>query len=169
MEALAKLCDRISGILVIVASVALVLLGAVTCGEVVARYVFNAPTIWAYDVINLLNGSLFVLGIAYTQRMGGHVRIDLLTSKLPIRLEQGIMLTMMVVLLLPVFGLLAYECTRQAWGTFVTNRMLESGWRIVQWPFLFPQAVGLWALFLQCVATVLRIISNPQSLRETAA
>ena len=44
--------------------------------EVIARYVFNAPTVWAFDVSYMLNGSLGMLGAAYTLYKKGHIRTD---------------------------------------------------------------------------------------------
>jgi TRAP-type mannitol/chloroaromatic compound transport system permease small subunit len=44
--------------------------------EVIARYLFHAPTIWAYDVTYMLYGSHFMLGAAYTLYKGGHIRTD---------------------------------------------------------------------------------------------
>ena len=44
--------------------------------EVVARYFFNAPTIWAYDMTYMLYGSFFMLGSAYTLLRGKHIRTD---------------------------------------------------------------------------------------------
>src|SRR5262245_40737366 len=44
--------------------------------EVVARYVFDAPTEWAYDMTFMLYGTLFMLGSAYTLQRGGHIRTD---------------------------------------------------------------------------------------------
>ena len=46
------------------------------CYEVVARYLFNAPTIWAYDMTFMLYGSFFMLGAAFTLQRRGHVRTD---------------------------------------------------------------------------------------------
>src|SRR5690554_1426218 len=46
--------------------------------EVFARYLFSAPTIWAYDVSYMLYGSLFMLGAGYTLYRGGHIRTDML-------------------------------------------------------------------------------------------
>jgi TRAP-type mannitol/chloroaromatic compound transport system permease small subunit len=45
--------------------------------EVFARYLFNAPTIWAYDITYMLYGAHFMLGAAYTLRTGGHIRTDM--------------------------------------------------------------------------------------------
>ena len=46
--------------------------------EVVARYFFNAPTVWAYDMTFMLYGTFFMLGSAYTLMRGGHIRTDCL-------------------------------------------------------------------------------------------
>jgi TRAP-type mannitol/chloroaromatic compound transport system permease small subunit len=44
--------------------------------EVAARYAFNAPTIWAYDVTYMLFGAQFMLAASYTLLKGGHIRTD---------------------------------------------------------------------------------------------
>ena len=44
--------------------------------EVFARYLFNAPTLWAYDMTYMLYGSHFMLGAAFTLAMQGHIRTD---------------------------------------------------------------------------------------------
>src|SRR6476469_4951403 len=44
--------------------------------EVVARYLFNAPTEWAYDMTFMLYGTFFMLGAAYTLQKKGHIRTD---------------------------------------------------------------------------------------------
>ena len=51
------------------------LVGAVAY-EVIARYLFNAPTIWAFDVTYMLYGTLFMLGAAYALHKGAHIRTD---------------------------------------------------------------------------------------------
>ena len=44
--------------------------------EVVARYIFDAPTEWAYDMTFMLYGSFFMIGSAYTLYKKGHIRTD---------------------------------------------------------------------------------------------
>jgi TRAP-type mannitol/chloroaromatic compound transport system permease small subunit len=44
--------------------------------EVIARYVFNAPTIWAYDITYMIYGAHFMMGAAYLLYVRGYVRID---------------------------------------------------------------------------------------------
>ena len=51
--------------------------------EVFARYLFHAPTIWAYDTTYMLYGSHFMLGAAYCLLRGGHIRTDISTASGP--------------------------------------------------------------------------------------
>src|SRR5262245_40505338 len=44
--------------------------------EVVARYAFNAPTIWVFDTTYMLYGTLFMLGASYALHKGAHIRTD---------------------------------------------------------------------------------------------
>ncbi len=44
--------------------------------EVAARYIFHAPTLWAFDLSYMLNGSIFLLAGAYSLHHEAHVRID---------------------------------------------------------------------------------------------
>src|SRR5260370_40755583 len=49
--------------------------------EVFARYVFNAPTIWSFDVTYMLYGTIFMLGAAYALHKGAHIRTDFFYEK----------------------------------------------------------------------------------------
>lgn len=49
--------------------------------EVISRYAFNTPTIWAYDLAYMLYGSLFMLGAAFTLYHKGHIRTDIFYEK----------------------------------------------------------------------------------------
>ena len=44
--------------------------------EVLARKLFNAPTMWAYDMSRFLYGALFMLGAGYALSKGVHIRAD---------------------------------------------------------------------------------------------
>ena len=51
--------------------------------EVVARYGFNAPTIWAHEASVALASFAFVFGGAYCMAEGTHMRITVLVEKHP--------------------------------------------------------------------------------------
>ena len=46
--------------------------------EVLARKLFNAPTMWAYDMSRFFYGALFMLGAGYALSKGVHIRADFL-------------------------------------------------------------------------------------------
>lgn len=50
--------------------------------EVIARFGFNSPTMWAYDATFMLYGTLFMLGAAWTLGLDSHVRADFLFNVL---------------------------------------------------------------------------------------
>ena len=65
--------------------------------EVVARYLFNAPTIWAFDVTYMLYGTLFMLGAAYALHKGAHIRTDFFWEQFSTR-KKGVIDTISYVL-----------------------------------------------------------------------
>jgi len=50
--------------------------------DVIMRYVFDAPTLWAFETAYMLGGAIFVLGFAYTHYYRAHVRVDVFYSRL---------------------------------------------------------------------------------------
>ena len=46
--------------------------------EVLARKLFLAPTMWAYDMSRFFYGALFMLGAGYALSKGVHIRADFL-------------------------------------------------------------------------------------------
>jgi TRAP-type C4-dicarboxylate transport system permease small subunit len=80
-----RLLPRLDGVaraLALLAMVQIVVLIAVMLCEVVARYGLNSPTLWANDITYMSNGTLFLLGAAWTLRRNHHIRIDFLATRL---------------------------------------------------------------------------------------
>ncbi len=49
--------------------------------DTAARYLFNKPTVWAYDVSYMLYGIIFLIGGAYTLLDDEHIRIEVFYTK----------------------------------------------------------------------------------------
>jgi TRAP-type C4-dicarboxylate transport system permease small subunit len=62
----------------------LMFLGA---GDVLGRYLFNKPLRGTMEVSEILMGGIVLLSWAYTQRMNGHVTVDLFIAQYPPRLR----------------------------------------------------------------------------------
>ena len=85
--------------------------------EVIVRYVFNAPTVWAFDMMVQMYGALFLNGGAVCAGAGLHVRGDVLYRLFPVRWQARIDFVLYILFFFP--GMLAlfwfgYEnCRRQ--------------------------------------------------------
>lgn len=71
VDAISRRSGEAASFLLIVAIIAITY-------EVIARYLFNAPTIWANELTVYLLGILYMIGGAYTLYLKGHVSIDIL-------------------------------------------------------------------------------------------
>jgi len=82
---------------------------AIMTYEVVVRYGFNAPTIWANDLSKLIFGVYFVIGGGYTLVYDGHVRVDVLFRRLSLRKQAILNLVTSSVFFLPFVVVLLIE------------------------------------------------------------
>ncbi|HEY8243826.1 MAG TPA: TRAP transporter small permease subunit [Casimicrobiaceae bacterium] len=74
--------------------------------EVFSRYVLDHPHAWAFDVMIMMYGTLFMMAGAYTLAKNGHVRGDVLYGFFPPRLQAGLDLTLYLLFFLP--GVIAF-------------------------------------------------------------
>lgn len=49
--------------------------------EIVGRYLFNHPIPGHVEIVELIMAAVVFLGIAYTQRVGGHIRMELFITR----------------------------------------------------------------------------------------
>ncbi len=71
----------INKVFVFFASVMMAALVVIVCTDLSLRYFFNAPLLWGTEVTEILLLYITFLGIAWVFREGGHVVIDVATSK----------------------------------------------------------------------------------------
>ena len=74
--------DRWLERLALLGGVLLVAVGGLISYEVVARYLFNAPTTWILDVSIYLTMWATFIAVGHTLRAGAHIRMDLYVRRL---------------------------------------------------------------------------------------
>ena len=157
MNFLFNLVDTFSRVLNRIAQIVAVVLVFSMIYEVVARYVFGAPTIWAFDISYMCTGTLFVLGAAYALHEDAHVRIDFLAQKIPPtprRILEGVIFVFM---LTPIFAGLSKFAVERTWRAWINSEVeMVSPWAPLMWPFYGILATGLIALTLQLLVHGLR-------------
>lgn len=127
--------------------------------EVVSRYIFNRPTIWAYDMTYMLAGSLFMLGTAYALHRGSHVRVDFLLGSLRPRWQAMLDIVLYLGLYFPAMILFFNAALRFASQSWAQQELFpQSPWMPPIYPFktVIPITIGL--LLLQGVAELLKAV-----------
>ena len=82
--------------------------------EVIARYGFNAPTIWAHDATTTLCAVGFLVSGVYTLQRRAHIRISLLYDRLPGAVRRALDVVNGLIMLAFV-GLLGWQSSLDAW------------------------------------------------------
>jgi TRAP-type mannitol/chloroaromatic compound transport system permease small subunit len=125
--------------------------------EVFARYLFDAPTIWAYDATYMLYGSHFMLGAGYTLLKKGHIRTDIFYNNFSPRWQGTIDATLYLLFFFP--GIL-YFLWAGAAEAIHSWRLLErsdaSPWRPPLYPFKTVIPVAAFLLLLQGISEFLK-------------
>lgn len=127
--------------------------------EVVARYCFNAPTVWAHGYSQRIFGAYFILVGAYTLLHGGHVRVDLFYNYFSFRAQRLLDLLNYGFLLL-WSGVLIWE----GWSFFLFSLDLRECDEMVLahpiYPVKFVLLVGAILIALQAVSfSIVAVIS----------
>lgn len=151
--------DRMSDLMGQIVKYLILVLIFVLCFEVVARYVFGKPTIWAMETSKMVFGSIGSLCWGYTLKIGGHVRVDLFYTKFSKKWKAIVDVALTALFLFPIEFILMY--TGYKWAFFalkVNERMVDSSWLPPSAPFRFILAIGFTLFFIQTIAEFLKNI-----------
>ncbi len=138
---------------------ALMLLGV---AQILLRTVWNSPILGYIDIVEIGMVGFAVLSIAYVQRLGGHVRMELVITKLKGRALWSVELLGSVLTGFIVFVLIpaSYAHFKRAFDFGDSTIDIE----LVTWPAKLVVPVALAILFVRVVlqfAGYLRMFCNP--------
>ena len=118
MQKLLLTVDRISTFVGQAFSWLIVALTLLISWEVFSRYVLDHPHAWAFDVMIMMYGTLFMMAGAYTLAKSGHVRGDVLYGFFEPRTQATIDLILYIVFFIPGVFALTYA------GYYLRRRIL---------------------------------------------
>jgi len=125
--------------------------------EVIARYAFNSPTRWSYDLTYMLGGVLFLFTAPYVLLEGGNVRVDIFYSRYSPKVKRIVDLALTPLLFAPALGVLVYQAWDFALRALAMNeKAVGSVWEPSIVPFRFAIAVGYSLLLLEGIAWFVR-------------
>ncbi|MEO1889505.1 MAG: TRAP transporter small permease subunit [Cycloclasticus sp.] len=128
-------------------------------GIVVLRYGFNIGSIAAQESITYMHGLVFMLAIAHTLKINGHVRVDILYQRFGDRGKAWVNLLGSIFLLLPVGGFIlaiSWEYVATSWSYYEGSREAGGIDAVFLLKSLIPLMAGL--LLLQGLSEALKSI-----------
>ena len=151
----------------------ILLLTFTTSYEVFSRYMFGAPTDWAFDASYMLYGTLFMMGGAYSLSRNAHVRGDFIYRAWPVRRQAGMDLILYILFFFP--GMLAFIYSGYGFAE-LSRRMNEHSAASpdgpIVWPFKWLISIVGCLMVMQGIVEVTRCIMTlrtgewPQRLHD---
>ena len=125
--------------------------------EVLARKLFLAPTIWAYDISRFLYGALFMLGAAYALSKGVHIRADFLYRNFKTKNQGKIDFWLYLLFYFP--GLLVFlYMTIGFVGESIQRgeKGMDTTWMPYMWPIKSCLLIGIVFLLIQGISELFK-------------
>lgn len=135
--------------------------------EIIARNVFNSPTVWAYGMCYILGGIAAVLGFGYAMKKGAMVRIDALYGKLKRKTQLILDLILYTLLFLPLTIGGSYVSAVKAIASVASGELISTGsWNAPIWPTKIAIVVALVILAMQGIAEMVRDVWELKAMGE---
>jgi len=129
----------------------------VLCFEVMMRYVFDNPTIWAHEMSMMLGVFIVCMGWSFVHVRRGHVRVDVFYSRLSPRGKGIVDVACFLVFFLPLLLVLIYAAGKMAWEAYIFDEVLmTSYWYPPALPIRLVVVLGLCLFLLQGIAEFVR-------------
>ena len=124
--------------------------------EVFKRYALNAPTAWIFDASNMLYGTLFMMGGAYTLAQDGHVRGDFLYGNFKPRTQASIDLALYVLFFLPGIAALTWSGWSYFQDSLAIREQTFNADPLPVYPFKFMIPLAGALVLMQGVSEIIR-------------
>ena len=127
--------------------------------EVFSRYALDHPHAWAFDVMIMLYGTLFMMAGAYTLSKTGHVRGDVLYGFFPPRLQAGLDLSLYLLFFIPgvvAFVWAGYNYAAESWVINEHSNITADGPPIYPFKTIIPIAGAF--ILVQGIVEIIRCV-----------
>jgi len=126
---------------------------------VFSRYVLDHPRAWAFDVMIMMYGTLFMMAGAYTLAKNGHVRGDVIYGFFTPRAQAALDLTLYIVFFIP--GVMAlvwagYTYAGESWAINEHSNITSEGPPVYPFKTVIPLAGAF--ILVQGIVEIIRCV-----------
>lgn len=130
-------------------------MAVIICWEIISRQLFNAPTIWAMDASRYMLVYITWFGAPLILITGGHVKAELLTSRLSSRNQRT--LSIVTAIIGAIFTLsLAVFTGINVWRNFILGTPVIDVLEFPYWVTIVPIPIGSLLLCLAFLRSIIR-------------
>jgi TRAP-type mannitol/chloroaromatic compound transport system permease small subunit len=169
MKSLLKLAGRIDGLNERVGRIAvwMVLLACgVSAANALLRYTLNISSNAWLELQWYMFAATVMLGAPWVLKHNGHVRVDILYSRLKPRAQATLDLVGMLVFLLPVACFLAWSSWPLFSNSFSSYEMSGNAGGLMRWPVKLLLPLGFGLLSLQGISEVIKRIGFLMNIHD---
>ena len=128
-----------------------------TTYEVISRYFFNAPTIWAHQTVMILGGVFVSLSWGWVHLHHGHVNMDIILRRLSPRGQAITNVVCSLLFLFPLLGFMIFVSSQLMMESWIKHEQwMQSIWRPPMGPNRTILTIGFTFFLLQGLAHFLR-------------
>jgi TRAP-type C4-dicarboxylate transport system permease small subunit len=131
--------------------------------EVIARYVFDAPTIWSHELSVLLCATAFLFGGPYVHQQRSHIVISVAADHLSPRWKRRaqVLLSLLALIFFLVLSIATFWQARDA-ITFMETSGTALNWPL---PVILKSTFAFVAAFL-ALQSLLQLVADIRSLKQ---
>jgi len=137
------------------ASLLVFIMTAVTTTEVVGRYVFDHPTIWAWPLNRQIFGLFILVAGAYAMSKDGHIRIEILYDHFPARIK--LIARLITLCCFVIFmGVLIWQASWMGLNSLKMGEKIAGAFHMPVYPFKILIPICTFLFLLQGIAVICR-------------
>ncbi len=131
--------------------------------EVIARYAFDAPTIWSHELSVLLCATAFLLGGPYVHQQRSHIVISVASDHFSPRWKRRvqILLSLLAVIFFVVLSIATF------WQAHDAIAFMEASGTALNWPIpVFLKTIFAFVAAFLALQSLLQLIDDIRSLNQ---
>lgn len=141
MQKIREWMNHLSGWGESVAVIGVLLMVALNCADVIGSKFFKMPIPDSTELVRLVQATTIAFAIAATQKVGGHINVDMFLTKMHPRL-QAIVRSFTSFLGAMLFAIAVYEAFQYGYALYEDSEVTGT-LRIPFYPFAFAYAIAL--------------------------
>lgn len=158
-----KIINQASHVFLVLSGILIVIMMFTATYGVIRRYAFHSPEPYSYEFSTMFMVFTFVFAISAVEKLGRHIRVDFISSRLSSRLQH-----IVLNIIAPIMGLffavmLTWQGMEVALFSLKIGEVSSSSWREPLFPIKLMVPIGYSLLLLVLLA---RIYKGFTSLRK---